>query len=577
MADRAISATPDRVVSDAPAKPNPIQLIGQAVGSFFGGLLSGFQQPPAQTVEAQPTPVAVVPDSPAAQSSLSAPAAWKSDGRTQQRASVKVASISSSSADAVATSEDGGGGGDGAPHGVVENEAFDPAKAETTSNEEWVGWLVEALRSSPAYATHALLLDECAAVAASWRTRFWDRKALWGRIRKGNRLAKELAEAAPMLARARAEMAALDLGPTGRKAVVIDLCSGFGYLGMFLSELLPPSKVDRIVLVDKQWAPHNAARQSRHLNPEHIHDADWPIRLTTSHSDLKVPSDRRSLLRAFVQREDTPAMLLGVHLCGTLSLRAVELFNGSPHFFFLGLKPCCLPELLFAKRGDVFGAANGHFFPAKEVAAAGKWKRGKWVGGAGRDELERKFHSWTYNLSKCVDCDEDEGEAKCVECNDGNGYAGGAVGAAPASRGAGTLGVRVETHCVQERWFLNSFIFGTRRWSSSGCAARAAPPGSMAAAASSTGAAAALNTSNGSGVSEAHRAALLAEFEEKKRQQKRDRRSGKRSVDKQAMCDAKRAERDANPLVVTVEALSGTRVALRCLLEVHRGTYVELG
>ena len=68
------------------------------------------------------------------------------------------------------------------------------------------------------------------------------------------------------------------------------------------------------------------------------------MRLTTSRSDLKVPSDRRSLVRAFVS-DGSPAMLLGVHLCGLLSLRCVELFNECPAFCTLALKPCCLPDL----------------------------------------------------------------------------------------------------------------------------------------------------------------------------------------------------------------------------------------
>jgi len=44
-------------------QPNPFQSIGVAVGSFFGGLNFGFQQPPVQTVEVRPIPVAVVTSS----------------------------------------------------------------------------------------------------------------------------------------------------------------------------------------------------------------------------------------------------------------------------------------------------------------------------------------------------------------------------------------------------------------------------------------------------------------------------------------------------------------------------------
>ena len=38
-----------------------------------------------------------------------------------------------------------------------------------------------------------------------------------------------------------------------RRANVVDLCSGFGYLGMFLAEMLDPAKVQRVILLDKQW------------------------------------------------------------------------------------------------------------------------------------------------------------------------------------------------------------------------------------------------------------------------------------------------------------------------------------
>ena len=43
--------------------------------------------------------------------------------------------------------------------------------------------------------------------------------------------------------------------PTARngKAEIIDLCSGFGYMAMFLSEMLPPEKVSKITLVDNAW------------------------------------------------------------------------------------------------------------------------------------------------------------------------------------------------------------------------------------------------------------------------------------------------------------------------------------
>lgn len=151
------------------------------------------------------------------------------------------------------------------------------------SNEEWASWLTAELQSCAAYAIHSELLDRCCEIATSWRTRFWGRKGLWNRIRRGNRLAKELAEVAPVLARVLKEVELASVPDCGPKIIVMDLCSGFGYLGMFLSELLGPysAKVERIVLVDKMWAPQNVTRKPHHIDPAHIEDAGWPIRLTT--------------------------------------------------------------------------------------------------------------------------------------------------------------------------------------------------------------------------------------------------------------------------------------------------------
>ena len=223
-------------------------------------------------------------------------------------------------------------------HATPDDEHADgETHAVGITNEEWCRWLQEDVRACSAYATHGDILDECCAVAASWRERFWDRKQLWSRIRHGRRLAKELHEIAPVIRAVRMALASMT-DANQQKVAIIDLCSGFGYLGMFLSELLPRDRVDRIVLVDLMWAPQNVERLPHHLNPEHVLAPGWPIRLTTSRANLKVPSDRRSLAKAFLSH-GAPAMLLGVHLCGTLSLRAIELYNDCPGFGLVALEP----------------------------------------------------------------------------------------------------------------------------------------------------------------------------------------------------------------------------------------------
>ena len=77
---------------------------------------------------------------------------------------------------------------------------------------------------------------------------------------KGNRCIEELNEIGPVLAwcmHLLTPASSTGVGGAGAGAVgagakveIIDLCSGFGYMGMFLSELLPPERVDRITLVD---------------------------------------------------------------------------------------------------------------------------------------------------------------------------------------------------------------------------------------------------------------------------------------------------------------------------------------
>ena len=128
------------------------------------------------------------------------------------------------------------------------------------TDDAWCSWLREDLQSCPAWQTHAAILDECATIATGWRARFWADRPLWNRIRRGRRLAKELAESAPVLQQARAAVAALPEG--GQPLVILDLCSGFGYLGMFLSELLRPhaARVAKIVLVDIRWPPLTHAK-----------------------------------------------------------------------------------------------------------------------------------------------------------------------------------------------------------------------------------------------------------------------------------------------------------------------------
>ena len=76
-------------------------------------------------------------------------------------------------------------------------------------------------------------------------------------------------------------------------AVIADTCAlKLNSKAMFLSELLPPSKVEKITLVDKMWPRHGNETKKHHLNPDHLYHAEWPIRLARSAQDLKQGGDR---------------------------------------------------------------------------------------------------------------------------------------------------------------------------------------------------------------------------------------------------------------------------------------------
>ena len=114
------------------------------------------------------------------------------------------------------------------------------------------------------------------------------------------------------------------------------------------------------VLVDKAWPPFDGEGPigEQHISDEHIYGArgvdegagedagedrsyftTWPIPLHTSKQNLKNRATLRGLKRRLFDRCSGPVLLLAVHLCGTLSLRAVELFNEHPRVRLLALKP----------------------------------------------------------------------------------------------------------------------------------------------------------------------------------------------------------------------------------------------
>jgi len=307
------------------------------------------------------------------------------------------------------------------------------------TDEEFKDWISEELSDAPGRQVYETTFDSAILAIVRWRQRFRGNPTIWKRIFKKERVFKELIESAPILHSVEKFVnnnvkSKID----DEKITILDLCSGKGYLSMFLSEMLPPEKVEKIILVDKAWAMCNSEVLPHHMNWDHIYGkiphanhlsilnkeqvesndqqflekgdptyfTTWPIPLHTSKQDLKQSCNQRQMKKHIFDRTKGPILILAVHLCGILSLRAVDFFNNNDNVKMFCLKPCCLPGMIHAKRKDTFTVGR-HSFPAAEVCSNGSFTKKDWSGPP-RWHLEKKFHLWSDHLYKGIDVDIDD-------------------------------------------------------------------------------------------------------------------------------------------------------------------------
>ena len=256
------------------------------------------------------------------------------------------------------------------------------------TDDEFEAHMHNELSTHPLSSDYPALFATAPKIICKWRRRYRGNAPLWKRLFQKERVLKEFIEAVPIIDAVQRLVTGAD-GDTstdtddtrrlknGEKYTIVDLACGGGYLSMILSELLPPDRVEKLVLVDKAWCMHNMKPESHHISSAHIYgtvipedaDADdvnrnadvqeqssipctyyntWPISLNTSKVDLKKSKEISNMERRLFNNTEQgsgggPIILLAVHLCGTLSLRAVELFNNNPNTVLFCLKPCCLP------------------------------------------------------------------------------------------------------------------------------------------------------------------------------------------------------------------------------------------
>jgi hypothetical protein len=339
------------------------------------------------------------------------------------------------------------------------NTAAHNKNAANADDDEWYEWAVSKMREKPSWKHYESIMLRCIEIARErWRARF--NKDTWIRVMKKDRMIKELNEIAPVLDRVVRELNSPAY--EGKKTTVIDLCSGFGYFGMFIAELVPADRLDRICLVDNAWPSYGKAPQSHHINHTHIVDNEWPTPLHCCKVDLKKPYHIRNFSKQVMDRVPGPMIMTAVHLCGVLSVRAVEMFNNNPRISMIALKPCCLPPLAYINRNApqsglpikewLIAKKSGrpaYPIPAKEVCSSGKWVKKVWKGPP-RASIRAKFERWAAHLMNAVDV-----EAEAVLSVEG-------LVSGHVTDDSTSLKTLEEIIVQQEHW-QNLFIFAHRR------------------------------------------------------------------------------------------------------------------
>ena len=150
---------------------------------------------------------------------------------------------------------------------------------------------------------------------------------------------------------------------------------------------------------------------------------------------------RRCIQRTIFDPAPGPVAILGIHLCGQLSVQAVELFNTAPRrqaateaapavsapagrATMLALKPCCLPQLWAGMAPMRWELANGRVvIDVAEVGVKGRFVKNTWR-GPDRRTMAAKFGVWADSLYAGIDCPsavaatvgEGEDEFSCRPC-----------------------------------------------------------------------------------------------------------------------------------------------------------------
>jgi len=219
-------------------------------------------------------------------------------------------------------------------------------------NEHDLDRIFRNIQSRPAHAQYPELLVKSRPIIELWYETFNGSK-FWKKTRRN--LPKEWNESAFVmeeLVRVVDDYDMNNVANQDKPLTILDMCSGIGYLSMFLSHLLPPHKVSRIIPIDVLFRSHadptigeeeEEEEDGKHLSTAHFTHAIHPIPIKPRRANIKSRREMRQIIEHCVQKAPGPVIILGIHLCKALSVHTVRLFLQAPNACRLYLKPCCLP------------------------------------------------------------------------------------------------------------------------------------------------------------------------------------------------------------------------------------------
>eukprot|EP00747_Dinoflagellata_sp_TGD_P029899 gnl/TRDRNA2_/TRDRNA2_134254_c0_seq3.p1 gnl/TRDRNA2_/TRDRNA2_134254_c0~~gnl/TRDRNA2_/TRDRNA2_134254_c0_seq3.p1 ORF type:complete len:349 (-),score=42.62 gnl/TRDRNA2_/TRDRNA2_134254_c0_seq3:348-1394(-) len=204
----------------------------------------------------------------------------------------------------------------------IEDDAEDDLEGKSQKSTPWGA--LDYLLKGESVKTQRYLKEFAEAL---WLPEVAGRTGCKGLFSKGGRkLRKEVTEAFAVVHASRRALAKLDLGADG--VVIIDVCCGKGMGSLILAQEFGNSTL-------------HALDRNRHMDLAHFQEQS---NIHFHEVDLfsAAAADLISGIAADAQSRRIPVLMVGIHLCGPLSPRLLDLFLGLSAPAVLVLCPCCL-------------------------------------------------------------------------------------------------------------------------------------------------------------------------------------------------------------------------------------------